>query len=72
MFRTLVLMGTWGLSECVVGVSDHLCVLMGEMGCFEFWSFYVDTDVVRVYAADADGQVSSCLCGLSENKLRLY
>jgi hypothetical protein len=51
---------------CVVRVSGRLCVLMDEMGCFEFRSFYVDTDVMRVYAVGADDHVSSCLCGLSK------
>jgi hypothetical protein len=25
---------------------------MNEMGCFEFWPFYVDSDVARVDAVD--------------------
>jgi hypothetical protein len=33
MFHTFALVGTWMLSECVVGVNDRLCVLMDEMGC---------------------------------------
>jgi hypothetical protein len=48
----------------VVGVSGRLCVLMGEMGCFEFWSFNIGTDVMRVYTVGADGHEFSCLCGL--------
>jgi hypothetical protein len=42
-----------------VSVNVCLCVSMDEMGCFEFWSFYVDIDVMRVYVG-ADGHVSSC------------
>jgi hypothetical protein len=49
-----------------VDVSGCLCALMDEMGCFEFWSFYVDIDVMRVYVAGADGHMSSCLGGSSE------
>jgi hypothetical protein len=37
---------------------------MDEMECFEFWSFYVDIDIMRVYVVGADGHVSSCLCSL--------
>jgi hypothetical protein len=48
----------------VVGVNIRLCVLMDEMECFDFWSFYVDADVMRVYTDGADGHVSSCLGGL--------
>jgi hypothetical protein len=49
MFHIFFLMRTWVLSECnVVGISGHLCVLMEEMRCFEFWSFYVDIDFTRV------------------------
>jgi hypothetical protein len=41
------------------------CVfVMDEMGCFEFWSFYVDIDVMRVHFVGADGHVSSCSGGL--------
>jgi hypothetical protein len=47
----------------VADVNDHLPVLMDEMGCFEFWSFYVDIDVMWIYAVGADGHVSSRLCG---------
>lgn len=46
---------------CVIGC---LCVLMDEMGCFEFWSFYVDIDVMQVCVVGAEGHVSSCLGGL--------
>jgi hypothetical protein len=41
----------------VVDVSGCLCVLMDEMGCFEFWSFYVDIDVMQVYSVGVDGHV---------------
>jgi hypothetical protein len=41
----------------VVGVCGRLCVLMDEMGCFEFWHFYVDVDVMRVYVVGADGHI---------------
>jgi hypothetical protein len=54
----------------VVGVHGRLCVLMDEMGCFEFWPIYVCIDVIRVYVAGADDHVSTCLGGLPE-KLRL-
>jgi hypothetical protein len=30
----------------VVGFKGHLCVLMDKMRCFEFWSFYLDIDVL--------------------------
>jgi hypothetical protein len=56
----------------VVAVNGRLCVLMDEMGCFEFWSFYVDIHVMLVYVVDSDSHVSSCLGGLSEKKLRIY
>jgi hypothetical protein len=46
-----------------VDVNGCLCVLMDQMGCFEFWSFYVDTDVMQVYVVGTDGH---CLGGLSE------
>jgi uncharacterized membrane protein YdcZ (DUF606 family) len=46
-----------------VGASGCSCVLMDEMGSFEFWSFYVGTDVMGVYVVGADGHVSSCLGG---------
>jgi hypothetical protein len=37
------------LSECMLLVSIVLCVLlMDEIECFEFWSFYVDVDIIRV------------------------
>jgi hypothetical protein len=36
---------------------------MDEMGCFKFWSFYVDVEVKRVYVG-ADDLVSSCLSDL--------
>jgi hypothetical protein len=49
----------------VVGVIGCLYVLMNIMGCFEFWSFYVDIDVMWVYVVSADGHVSSYLSGLS-------
>jgi hypothetical protein len=39
---------------------------MDEMGCFEFWSFYVDIDVIQVYSVAVDGHMSSCLGDLSE------
>jgi hypothetical protein len=49
MFRPLVRMRTWLLSECVL-VSEVACVfLMDEMGCFEFWSFYADTQCYGGY-----------------------
>jgi hypothetical protein len=54
----------FALLLCVVGIDDHLCVLMDEMRCFEFWSFYVDIDVMRVYVVRANSHVLSCLCGL--------
>jgi hypothetical protein len=44
----------------VVIVNGRLCVLMAEMGCFEFPSSYVDVDAMRVYAL----LVSSSLGGL--------
>jgi hypothetical protein len=46
-----------------VGVSGRLYVLLVEMGCFEFWSFYTDIDVMRVYVDSGDGHVSSCFAG---------
>jgi hypothetical protein len=48
----------------VVGVNCCLCVLLNEMGSFEFWSFYIDIDIIRVYVVGADGHVSSCMRGL--------
>jgi hypothetical protein len=45
-------------------VSVVACVSMDETECFEFWYFYVDIDVMRVYVVGAGGHVSSCLCGL--------
>jgi hypothetical protein len=58
MFRTYVFMWTWVLSECVVGVNSRLFILMNEI-YFEFWFFYVNIDVMRVYIVGADGHVSS-------------
>lgn len=49
----------------VVGVNGRFCVLMDAMGRFEFWSFCVDADDMRVYAVAADGHVSSCSGGVS-------
>jgi hypothetical protein len=46
------------------GVNGRLCVLMDEVGCFEFWSFCVDPGVMRAYVGGADGHVSPCLGGL--------
>jgi hypothetical protein len=48
----------------VVGVDGRSCVLRDEMGCFELWYFYVDTDVMRVYVVDADCHMLSCSGGL--------
>jgi hypothetical protein len=48
----------------VFGVSGHLYVSMDEVGCFEFWSLYVDIDVMWVYVVGAGGRVLSCLGGL--------
>jgi hypothetical protein len=39
-------------------VNSCLCVLMGEMGGLEFWSFYEDIDVMLVYVVGADGHMS--------------
>jgi hypothetical protein len=55
----------------VVGISGRLWDLMDKMGCFKFWSFCVDVDIMRVYVVGADGHVLSCLSGLCE-KLRVY
>jgi hypothetical protein len=49
------------LSACMLLVSTVVCVLLVEMGCFKFWSFNVDVDVMRVYLVGADGHMSSCL-----------
>jgi hypothetical protein len=38
-----------------VTVSGRLCVLMDEMWCFEFWTYYVDIDLMLVYVAGNDG-----------------
>jgi hypothetical protein len=48
----------------VVGVEGRSCVLMDEMECFELGTFYVDIDVMREYAVDADCHVLSCFGGL--------
>jgi hypothetical protein len=55
------------LTACCWCQWSRVCVSMDEMGCFEFCSFYVDTDVMRVYeyVVGADGHVSSSLGGLS-------
>jgi hypothetical protein len=53
------------ISVYVAGISGHLCVLMNEMGCLEFWSFYADTDVMQVCTVGADGHMLFCLSGLS-------
>jgi hypothetical protein len=48
------------------------CVcLMDEIGCFEFWSFYIDTDM-RVCIFGADSHVSSFLSGSSEKKTTYF
>lgn len=49
-----------------VGVSGRLCILMDEMGCFEFLSFFAGIDVAWVYGLSADGHVSSSSGDLSE------
>jgi hypothetical protein len=30
----------------VIDVSGYSCVLINGTGCFQFWSFHVDTDVI--------------------------
>jgi hypothetical protein len=45
-------------------VNDCMCVLMDEMGRFEFWSFYIDIEVMQVYIVGSEGHVSSCFRGL--------
>jgi hypothetical protein len=37
---------------------------MDEMRYLEFWPFYLDIDVMQVYAVGADGHMSSSLGGL--------
>jgi hypothetical protein len=65
MFRNFVLIGTWLLFECVLLVTVGACVfIMDEIGCFESLVLHIGADVIRVYVVDADGHVSSCLCGL--------
>jgi hypothetical protein len=50
----------------VVGVNGF-CVLIDEKGGFERLSFYIYTYVMRRYDVSADGYVSLCLGGSSEN-----
>jgi hypothetical protein len=40
----------------VVGVNGCLCVLMDEMACFEFWTYYVDTDLMHLYVVGTDSR----------------
>jgi hypothetical protein len=44
-----------------IGIIGHLHVIMDEMVCFEFRSFYIDTDVMMAYLKT----LKSMLCGIS-------
>jgi hypothetical protein len=63
------LLSLWGcvcfLSVCCWCQRLLIC-FNNEMECFEFWSFYIGTDITQVYIAGANGLVLSCLGGLSE------